>query len=135
MSTLFSESWMNQFKEEWNKEPDLAGALEKINFNSTIAYGFDDEDKPRGVIKVEKGRIVSAGPYHNERLNWDLRASEDNWQEWLEKNVGMMGIAAAYTTRKLKFVEGDYTAMIRDPRMAAPFIKSFSVMGRASKTA
>jgi len=42
----------------------------------------------------------------------------------------MMSLGMAYTTRKLKFQVGDYTAMIKDPRMAGPFIKSFDVMGR-----
>ena len=48
----------------------------------------------------------------------------------MTKEMGMMGLGAAYTTRKLKFANGDYKAMIKDPRMAGPFIKSFTVMGR-----
>ena len=63
-------------------------------------------------------------------MNWDLRASADSWDKWMAKGIGMMGLGAAYTTRKLKFEVGDYGAMIKDPRMAGPFIKSFSVMGR-----
>ena len=66
-----------------------------------------------------------------ETLNWDLRASFDNWNKWLVKPPGMMGLGMAYTSRKLKFNVGDYGAMIKDPRMAGPFIKSFTVMGRA----
>jgi hypothetical protein len=130
MAELFSETWMKRFGEEWNKEPKLAGELAKIDFNSTIAYGFDGEDTPRGVIRVEKGLVVSAGSYAGEALNWDLRASSDNWQKWIEKGLGMMGLGMAYTTRKLKFQIGDYMAMIKDPRMAGPFIESFGVMGR-----
>lgn len=133
MSEIFSQQWLDRYKEEWNKEPELAGALSKIDFSSTIAYGYDGEDKPRGVIKVEKGHIVAAGPYSGEPVNWDLRAAPDAWQEWVKKDIGMVGLAAAYTGRKLKFSTGDYAAMIKDPRMAAPFIKSFSIMGRASK--
>ncbi len=133
MSELFSENWLNRFKDEWNKEPELAGALKKIDFASVIAYGFDHEDKPRGVIKVEKGEVVAAKPYSGEKLNWDLRASEDDWQKWFAKDVGIVGIAAAYTTNKLKFLTGDYAAMVKDPRMAGPFIKSFSAMARASR--
>ena len=64
-------------------------------------------------------------------MNWDLRASMDNWSKWMSKPPGMMGLGMAYTSRKLKFNVGDYGAMIKDPRMAGPFIKSFSVMGRA----
>lgn len=130
MAEMFSPEWMKRFQDEWNKEPELSGALEKIDFNSVIGYGFDEEEAPRGVIKVEKGKVVAAGPYNNDSMNWDLRASKENWQKWMDKEIGMMGLGMAYTTRKLKFQVGDYGAMVKDPRMAAPFIKSFSVMGR-----
>jgi hypothetical protein len=131
MAELFSDDWMKAFMEQWNAEPELAGALEKINFNSNIGYGYDGEDKPRGVLCVENGKAVSGGAYNDETLNWDLRASVDSWNKWMRKPPGMAGLGMAYTTRKIKFVVGDYGAMIKDPRMAGPFIKSFSVMGRA----
>ncbi|MBF0176622.1 MAG: SCP-2 sterol transfer family protein [Magnetococcales bacterium] len=130
MAELFSEAWMKRFQEEWNKEPDLAGALEKIDFNSVIAYGFEGEDNPRGIIDVQKGKVVRAGAYSGETLNWDLRAAKENWEKWIQKELGMMGLGMAYTTRKLKFKVGDYGSMIKDPRMASPFIKSFAVMGK-----
>jgi hypothetical protein len=41
----------------------------------------------------------------------------------------------AATTGKLKFRKGDYGAMVKDPRMAGPFVKSFSVMGRVHSRA
>ncbi|MGN7612886.1 SCP-2 sterol transfer family protein [Magnetococcales bacterium HHB-1] len=130
MAELFSDEWMKKFGEEWNKESDLAGALEKINFNSTIAYGFDGEDNPLGVLVVENGHVTKAGAYAGEELNWDLRADADNWNKWIAKGLGMMSLGMAYTRRQLKFKVGDYGAMIKDPRMAGPFIKSFTVMGR-----
>jgi len=131
MADLFSDEWMKSFMEQWNAEPALSEALAKINFNSVIAYGFEGEDTPRGVITVENGIAVSAGTFNGETLSWDMRATFDNWNKWLAKPPGMMGLGMAYTTRKLKFLVGDYGAMIKDPRMAGPFIKSFSVMGRA----
>ena len=127
---LFSDEWMKKFMNEWNNESLLADELEKIGFNSAIAYGFDGEDQPRGIINIENGKATSAGAYNGEDNNWDLRAKEVTWKSWMEKEMGMMGLGAAYTTRKLKFANGDYKAMIKDPRMAGPFIKSFSVMGR-----
>ncbi|MBF0583812.1 MAG: SCP-2 sterol transfer family protein [Magnetococcales bacterium] len=130
MAELFSAEWMNRFQEEWNKEPDLTDALGKIHFNSTIAYGFEGEATPRGVLVVEEGKVVKSGAFSNESLNWDLRASQENWEKWIAKGIGMMGLGMAYTTRKLKFEVGDYGAMISDPRMAAPFIKTFAVMGK-----
>ena len=100
------------------------------DFNSTIAYGFDGEDNPRGVLIIEKGKAVSGLAYEDQELNWDIRASKDNWKKWFNKPPGMMALGIAYTARNVKFVKGDYTAMIKDPRMAGPFIKSFAVIGR-----
>ena len=131
MADLFSPDWMKAFGEEWNKEPALTEALAKIDFNSVIAYGFDDEIEPSGVLVIEKGKCTYAGvPRAGDELNWDLRAKRKNWEKWCEKPPGMAGLGMAYTTRKLKFEIGDYGAMIKDMRMAPPFIKSFEVMGR-----
>ena len=130
MAELFSDEWMKKLMAQWNDEPDLSDALAEIGFNSVIAYGFDGEDDPRGFIRVENGKVTEAGTYSGVQVNWDLRATPDNWQKWMEKPPGMMGLGMAYTSRKLKFKVGDYTAMIKDPRMAGPFIKSFAAMGR-----
>jgi hypothetical protein len=131
MAELFSEDWMQSFKEQWNSEPELSDALAKIDFNSVIGYGFPGEDTPRGVITIDRGKATAAGAYNGEKMNWDLRASADQWTKWMSKPPGMMGLGAAFTTGKIKFVVGDYKGMLKDPRMAGPFIKSFSVMGRA----
>ncbi len=130
MLQLFGSAWMNKYKDEWNKDSYLTKHLKEINFSSTIGYGFPDEDKPRACIVIKDGYVTEAGHYNNQPLNWDLRAKEGHWQEWLQREVGSTGIGLAYTTGKLKFIEGDYKAMIRNPRMASPFIKSFSTMGR-----
>ena len=127
---MFEEDWMKKFQQAWNVEPGLADALQQINFNSVIAYGFSGADKPVGILTVENGQAVSAGAYNGETVNWDLRASDEHWAKWAKKPPGMMGLGVAYTTGKLKFLVGDYGAMIKDPRMAGPFIKSFSVMGK-----
>ncbi len=132
MSELFSDEWMKRFQEEWNREPDLSEALEKISFSSTIGYGFLGDDTPVGFLKVENGKAVDAGAYDGEPLNWDLRASADSWQKWVAKGIGMTGLGMAYTTGKLKFPTGDYKAMLKDPRMAGPFVKSFGVMSRVA---
>jgi hypothetical protein len=130
MAEIFSDAWMKSFMNEWNNEPELSDALSKINFNSNIGYGLLDEDQPRGVLVVENGKVTSAGAYNGEELNWDLRASQDNWEKWMTKGLGMAGLGMAYVGGKLKFKTGDYGAMVKDPRMAGPFIKTFTVMGR-----
>ncbi len=127
---LFSPEWMQAFGEQWNAEPELAEALAKIHFNSVIGYGFENDSEPRGILTIQDGRVVSTGSYAGQKLNWDLRADREHWQQWLNKGLNMMGLSMAYMSRKLQFRVGDYTAMIKDPRMAGPFIKSFSVMGK-----
>ncbi len=129
MADLFSAEWMGAFAERWNGETDLTGPLGEIGFNSIIGYGFPDDDQPRGVLVVEGGKAVSGGAYNGEELNWDIRASEDQWNKWITKPPGMMGLGMAFTSGKMKFKVGDYAAMLKEPKMAKPFIKSFSVMG------
>lgn len=127
---LFDDAWMKGFQEQWNAEPGLFEALGKINFNSVIGYGFKGDDKAIGFIAIENGVCTEAGAYDDRELNWDLRADQSSWEKWLKKELGMTGLGLAYATGKLKFAIGDYKAMVSDPRMAGPFIKSFAAMGR-----
>lgn len=131
MADLFSSEWMESFMEQWNAEPELSDALAQINFNSVIGYGFPDGDQATGIITIENGKATSAGAYNGEELNWDMRATPDQWNKWMAKPPGMMGLGMAFTSGKIKFKVGDYGGMLKDPRMAGPFIKSFTVMGRA----
>lgn len=131
MSELFSEEWMTSFQEAWNGEPGLADALAEIGFESTIGYGFPEDDTPLGVLTVKQGKAVAAGPFTDQELNWDIRAKKAQWEKWMAKPPGMAGLGMAFTTGKMKFKVGDYGSMLKDPRMAGPFIKSFSVMARA----
>jgi hypothetical protein len=128
MAQLFSAEWMNQLKDAWNADPEVSAKLAEIHFNSTITCGFKDEDNPRGVFVVEDGICTSAGAWSNESPDWDMRADLKDWLKWVEKGIGMMGLGTAYATGKLKFKVGDYGAMIKDPRMAGPFVKSFGLM-------
>ncbi len=128
MSVLFTAEWMNELKEAWNAEPEVKDKLADIGFNSIIACGFKGEDTPRGVFVVENGECVSAGDYDGESIDWDMRADHKDWMKWVEKGLGMTGMGIAFTTGKLKFLTGDFKGMIKDPRMAGPFVKSFGLM-------
>ena len=132
MSDLFSSAWMEEYMTAWNEEAALAGELRRIGFNSTIAYGFLTDEDPKGILIVEQGIVTRAGAYGGEELNWDLRADLLTWQDWMSQPPGMMALGMAYTAGKIKFNAGDYATMIKDPRMAGPFIKSFSVMAKIS---
>ena len=134
MAALFSDDWMKAFGQAWNDEPDLGDALAKIGFNSAIGYGFPGEEQAAGLHRrARTARSWLSGAYDGQELNWDLRASEADWEKWCDKGLGMMALGMAYTRGKLKFQVGDYGAMIKNPAMAGPFIKSFSVMGRVPR--
>ena len=133
MAELFSQDWMMDFGTRWNNDPDLGQALAKIDFNSVIGYGFLGEDAPRGFLDVKSGMVAMAGQYGGQELNWDLRASAADWEKWCSKGLGMAGLGMAYARGKLKFIVGDYGAMIKNPAMAGPFIKSFTVMGQVAR--
>ncbi|MEZ5450358.1 MAG: hypothetical protein R3E89_15790 [Thiolinea sp.] len=81
-----------------------------------------------GVFVVENGTCVRAGSYAGEAPDWDMRADRKDWMKWVNKGLGLTGMGMAYTTGKLKFVKGDYGAMIKNPKMAGPFVKSFGLM-------
>lgn len=131
MSQLFSHAWMKQYQAEWNRDSELTQSLKQINFCSSIGYGFPDEKAPRGLLIVQQGRVVEAGSYQGQTMNWDLRAQEKHWLDWLNREMGATGFGLAYSTGKLKFIVGDYKSMVKKPEMARPFIKSFSAMARA----
>jgi putative sterol carrier protein len=128
MAALFSDAWMKQLMDAWNNEPEVKDKLAEIGFNSVITSGFKDEDNPRGVFVVENGVCVRAGDWNGENPDWDMRADMKDWLKWVEKGIGMMGLGTAFATGKLKFKHGDYKAMMKDPRMAGPFVKSFGLM-------
>lgn len=130
MAQLFSDEWINALKDEWNAEPEVSDKLAEINFSSVITCGFKDEDQPRCVFVVENGEAVRAGLYDGESADWDMRASEKDWSKWAEKPLNMASMGLAFTTGKLKFPTGDFKAMIKNPSMAGPFVKSFSLMSK-----
>ncbi len=127
---LFDNEWMEKYKDVWNASPEVSEALAKIDFDSVIGCGFPDDDQPKGVLVVEKGVATFGGAYDGREMNWDLRATEDNWLKWQEKGIGMTGLGLAVSTGKLKFAVGDYSSMIKNPSMAGPFVKSFGLMGQ-----
>ena len=130
MAQLFSADWMNELKDAWNDEPEVSDKLADIGFNSVIYCGFKNEENPRGVFVVENGVCVRAGAWaaSDPAASWDMRADLKDWLKWVENGIGMAGMGIAFATGKLKFKVGDYKAMIKDPRMANPFVKSFGLM-------
>ena len=128
MSQLFSNEWINTLKDLWNEDPEVSGKLAEINFCSTITCGFKNEELPLCVFVVENGVAVSAGLYNGETADWDMRGDQANWDKWTTKPLGMTSMGMAFATGKLQFKTGDFKAMIKNPSMAGPFVKSFALM-------
>jgi len=128
MAQLFSDEWINALKDSWNATPEVSGKLAEINFCSTITCGFKNEELPSCVFVVENGIAISAGLYNGETADWDMRGDEKNWDKWTTKALTMTTMGMAVATGKLQFKTGDFKAMIKNPSMAVPFVRSFGLM-------
>lgn len=128
MSNLFSEAWMVALKNEWNNSPELYGSLQSTTFSSRIGYGFKGEPKARGLLCVVNGKVEFAGIMDEGELDWDLRASPENWSTWIENGFGLSQLGPAIATNSLQFVKGNYRQMIQNLSLSKPFLMHFLLM-------
>lgn len=132
MADLFSDEWAQAYMDAWNANEEITSTLESIGFNSVIAFGFQDEEDPSFVMTVKQGRVVSTEKKPMDGINWDIRATKDNWLALVAKPPGLMRLGMAYTSRKMRFRKGDYATMIKDPNLAGAFVKSFGLMAEVT---
>ena len=130
MSQLFSETWMNSLKEAWNNNAAVFGPLQKAGFTSRIGYGFKGEPCARGYIAVVNGMVVQAGAMDDGVLDWDLRASVEDWTKWIDTGFGLSKLGPAISTNALHFEKGNYRQMIKNLSLSQPFLQHFSLMQR-----
>ncbi len=121
---------MDDFITQWNADAELVESLQEIEFGSNIGYGIEGEDDARVVLTVENGIATAASIYDDQPLNWDIRCTEEQWKKWISDPPGVLALGLAFSSGKIKFKIGDYDSILNDPRMAAPFIRHFAVMGR-----
>ena len=132
MAELFSDAWAEAYMEAWNADQDIVTTLERAGFHSVVAFGFPDDDAPDFVMTIEKGKVVSTSQKPQDEINWDIRATKDNWLALVAKPPGLMKLGMAYTSRKMRFKKGDYATMIKDPSLAGAFVKSFGLMAKVT---
>ena len=130
MARLFSDEWMRSFAELWNADSEMVENLAEAGFNSTIGFGCSGDEKPVGIVEVRDGRIMYAGEFQGQTLDWDMRAEVDAWKEWLTEGFGFDKLGVSVSTGKLSFLAGDYRQMIRYPNMAKPFMRHFELMAK-----
>ena len=130
MADLFSNEWSQSFKDAWNADSDITESLQRVGFNSVVAYGLPDDEAPSFVMTIQNGVVSSINTAAMEDVVWDIRATKDDWLSLVIKPPGLMKLGIAYTSRKLRFKKGDYATMIKDPSLAGAFVKSFALMGK-----
>ena len=132
---LFSTDWMQAYRHHWNNTPEVADALARAQFSTTIGVGYPDQDAPAAFVRVENGLIVHAGSYDGTDLDWDMRAHPEQWEKWQDSPPGMVGLGSAVALGRLKLFAGDYATMIKNPALAGPFVKSFGLMPKVRASA
>jgi hypothetical protein len=130
MADLFSKEWAQAFMDAWNADEEITASLQRAGFNSVVAFGVAEDADPLFVMSITNGLISSINNTANEDVKWDIRASKDDWLSLIVKPPGLMKLGIAYTSRKLRFIKGDYASMIKDPSLAGAFVKSFALMGK-----
>ncbi|MDH5612322.1 MAG: SCP-2 sterol transfer family protein [Gammaproteobacteria bacterium] len=128
MSELFSKEWALAYVNAWNGDGEITSTLRKVGFNSVVAFGLHEEDEPRFVMTIVDGLIVSTDKQSEDAIDWDIRATQEDWLSLIAKPPGLMKLGIAYTSRKIRFKKGDYASMVKDPSLAGAFVKSFGLM-------
>lgn len=146
MAELFSTKWMDELKKHWNNSPQVYEPLKKAEFSARIAYGFKGEPRARGILTVVNGMVThassisndelavvngvvsNAASLDNDKLDWDLRASQENWNKWIENGFGLAKLGPAIATNSLEFAKGNYRQMIANPSLSSPFLQHFALM-------
>lgn len=132
MDQLFSEQWMIALKNKWNSSPQLYEPLQKAHFSARIGYGFKGEPRARGLLAIVDGLVMQAGAMDDGELDWDLRASPENWTSWIENGFGLTKLGPAIATMALEFAKGNYRQMIQNPSLSQPFMQHFQLMAEIS---
>ena len=128
MAQLFSAAWMEALKEQWNRSPNVYEPLKKAEFSARIGYGFKGEPLARGILTVVNGMVQHASAMDGGELDWDLRASREDWAKWIENGFGLIKLGPAIATNSLEFAKGNYRLMIANPSLSSPFLAHFSLM-------
>lgn len=129
---MFSSNWMQQLQQHWNRTGEIVTPLQRAGFSARIGYGFKSEPEPRGILVIENGQAIEAGFYDGTILDWDLRATQEKWSEWIDGGFGLSQLGPAVATGALQFVSGDYRRMIRNPSLSNPFLQHFELMSHIS---
>ena len=108
-----------------NADPEVKGRLAGDRFQFRDYLQIQNEDQPRGVFVVENGECVRAGDYDGTKPDWDMRApTSTTGRSGHPRELAWPASGLHSQWASLKFLSGDFKGMIKDPRMAGPFVKA-----------
>lgn len=131
MQDFFSHGWVEHFANRWNANSEMVEPLAAAGFDAIIALGFADKTDPSVMLEIKQGKVEKAGvfnPVNSPDATWDMRATAEGWKKWRQNGLGISGLGVAVATGQLQFRSGDYRRMIRNPQLAMPFMKFFSIL-------
>ncbi|KAG2392197.1 hypothetical protein C9374_012449 [Naegleria lovaniensis] len=130
---MLTDRFMKRLQELWNADSSIPSTLKSIHFNANVGYGYQGDENPTTVLIIKEGTASEAKMYQGESLDWDIRCTKENWEYYMKNGLGLTALASAYSMGWMKFLKGDYFAMIKNPSMIGPFIKSFELMSQVFK--
>ena len=129
---FFTHEWVEAFARKWNSDAEMVDPLAQIEFSAMVAFGYPNGDTPSVLFKVDNGEIKRAGLYNKvaklPAIDWDLRASPEQWTMWQTKPLTLSSLGVAVQNGQLQFKVGDYRKMIRTPNLANPFLRFFKLL-------
>jgi len=125
---MFSDSWLTRFLQLWNKNIEIVSLLKQENFSAKIGYGLVDDQSPLFVLVVNTGRLVSIRRYRDQPLDWDIRASTDDWKLLIENPPSISQLGLAYTQKRLICRQGNYSLLMKNSNLSKAFSCSFKIM-------
>jgi len=133
INQLFSETWMMRFSETWNSDNSIIQPLSEHSFSAEIGYGLLGEAQPLAVITIVDGYIEYAGEYLGQQLDWDMRANEQDWQQWLHYGLPIARLGLMLSCKRLQFKQGNYRQLLRATEISGAFLRSFELMHTLEK--
>lgn len=125
---VFSDAWMGEYARLWNAERIMVRELARQRFNAVVGYGFLDQPTPRGFLVVVRGAAEQHGLYDGRELDWDLRATTMDWNEWLAQGFELSNLLIAVGAQRLQIWKGDHRRILRKPLLIGPLLRAFALM-------
>ncbi len=134
MSQLFSPEWTQELATLWNKDLQMREDLGSIEFSACVGFGMISEQTPRVAMHIEDGIVHQVEVFQRQALDWDVRADEDDWRDWLEHGFGLERLGVMTSSGRLQFMQGEHRKMLRNQAMARSFLRVFELMARVKTT-